>query len=113
MSISFAQVHVEAEPYDHDPHAGYICDNDWVVVSVECRNDGDEAVAELRVSLRIDGDMAQETQIDGLEPGEAKWAQWRHEAVSAGYHNAWIESETAQHNESFVVLPDQHTGIQM
>jgi hypothetical protein len=95
-NINFSQLVVNGESYDPSQHPDGICAFDSaVVLSAECTNNGEHATGAFRVKFTLDGHTEHHVDIHGLAPGEAQWAQWRHDPLAEGDHQLYVMLDSA------------------
>ena len=95
-NIVFSQLVLHGESQDPAAHPDWICANDPLVFSAECRNDGDRSTRSFHVTFRLDGVDQHSERVEGLSPGESQWVQYRHDAVEHGHHEIYVEFDSRE-----------------
>jgi hypothetical protein len=100
-NIKFTQLHIGSEVQDPDNHPEYVCENCSLLISAECRNDGDRATRGFKVTFKLDNGSEQYEDVPALSPGESHWTYWRHDAIPYGTHHITVDFDARDRvNES-------------
>jgi hypothetical protein len=108
-NIRFTQLHVGSEVPDPDNHPQYICENCALLVSAECRNDGDRATRGFKVGFKIDDGPEQLESVEPLSPGESTWIFWRHDALQSGTHYVTVDFDATDRVREEDEFDNAHT----